>query len=207
MTEQKKIVLATKNPGKLRELTNAFAGLPVQIVSLAAFGELPDAVEDGRTFAENALIKAKFYAALTKCACLADDSGLEVAVLDGAPGVLSARFAGFHAADADNNEKLLSELARKNAAESAAAYRCVLAYVDGETEILTEGICRGTVKNVAKGSGGFGYDPYFYVGEKTLAEISLAEKEKISHRGQAMKAMAAKLRQVCAFMPVKESSS
>ena len=196
MTERKKIVLATKNSGKLRELKNAFAELPAcEIVSLADFGAFPDATEDGKTFAENALIKAKFYAALTKCACLADDSGLEVAILDNAPGVFSARFAGFHATDAENNEKLLAELRSKNAVESAAAYRCVLAYVDGATEILTEGVCRGTVKNVAKGTGGFGYDPYFYVGEKTLAEISLAEKEKISHRGQAMREMAKKLKE------------
>ena len=90
----KKIVIATKNKGKVREMMDAFAGLPVELISLAEFGNLPDAVEDGQTFAENALLKARFYAQQTGCACLADDSGLEVDALDGAPGVYSARFAG-----------------------------------------------------------------------------------------------------------------
>ena len=200
LTKPKKIVLATKNEGKIRELKDAFADLPVELVPLAAFGDLPEAIEDGTTFAENALIKARFYAKETNCACLADDSGLEVAALNNAPGVYSARFAGgVHADDAANNAKLLSELTRVGQEESDAAYRCVLAYVDtsGE-EILTNGICRGKVKKIARGTGGFGYDPYFYVGDKTLAEISLAEKEKISHRGMALRQMAARLKEFLA---------
>ncbi len=189
-----KIVLATKNEGKLRELKAAaqHAGLKgAEFVSLKSCGEFPDAVEDGKTFEENALIKAKYYAEKTGLACLADDSGLEVDVLGGAPGVMSARFAGgVHADDAANNQKLLEELNNKNVAESAARYRCVIAFCDTEGQTLVaEGVCEGVVKNTAAGTGGFGYDPYFYVGEKTLAQISMGEKEKISHRGKALRRM------------------
>ena len=196
MTSKKKIVLATKNPGKIREMQNAFDELPIELIPLSDFGELPDAVEDGADFADNALIKARFYAGLTKCACLADDSGLEVLALGNAPGVRSARFAGgAHASDDANNEKLIAELNRVGKAESPAAYRCVLAYVDGAKEILTEGVCPGTVRTTPKGAGGFGYDPYFYVGGKTLAELTLSEKDKISHRGKALRSMAERLKE------------
>ncbi len=190
----KKIVIATKNQGKIREMLHAFAGLDVELVSLAAFGPLPDAIEDGDTFADNARIKAAFYREQTGCACLADDSGLSVAALDGAPGVYSARFAGDHADDDANNARLLAELAKKGAASSDAAYHCVLAFCDLDGTVLTaEGICRGTIRGEARGTGGFGYDPYFYIGEKTMAELTLAEKDGVSHRGAALRQMAKKL--------------
>lgn len=192
----KKIVIATKNKGKVREMINAFSELDVELVSLAQFGDLPDAVEDGRTFAENALIKARFYAAQTGCACLADDSGLEVDILGGAPGVYSARFAGEQADDAMNNAKLVSELAKANCSEAAARYRCVLAFVDTDgTERTTSGTCEGTVRREAAGEQGFGYDPYFYVesSHKTMAQLTLAEKDEISHRGMALRRMAKEL--------------
>ena len=187
----KKIVIATKNQGKLREMTEAFANLPVKILSLADFGELPDAVEDGDTFAENARIKANFFMAKTGCACIADDSGLEVDALGGLPGVYSARFAGFHADDETNNQKLLDELERVGAKESKADYRCALAFVDTDGTILeSEGACYGIIKKTAKGQGGFGYDPYFYINDsKTMAELTLEEKNKISHRGAALRQM------------------
>ena len=187
----KKIVIATKNKGKLREMTEAFAELPVEIVSLEDFGELPDAVENGKTFAENARIKAEFFSSKTGCACIADDSGLEVEALDGMPGVYSARFAGFHADDATNNQKLLKELERIDVNESKADYRCALAFIDTDgTKLESEGICYGTVKKIAKGQGGFGYDPYFYIDDnKTMAELTLEEKNKISHRGAALRQM------------------
>ena len=187
----KKIVIATKNKGKLREMTEAFAKLPVEVVSLAEFGELPDAIEDGKTFAENAKIKAEFFSSKTGCACIADDSGLEVEALGGMPGVYSARFAGFHADDGTNNQKLLEELDHVGATESKADYRCVLAFVDIDgTTLETEGVCYGTIKKIAKGQGGFGYDPYFYIdGNKTMAELTLEEKNKISHRGAALRQM------------------
>ena len=188
----KKIVVATKNPGKIREMTMAFRELPVELVALASFGSLPDAVEDGATFAANAEIKARFYLQATGVACLADDSGLEVEALGGAPGVYSARFAGYHADDAANNAKLLDELTRVGRAQSAAAYRCVLAFVDTNgRSLLASGSCQGTVKKEPRGVGGFGYDPYFYIEEnKTMAELMLQEKDKISHRGNALREMA-----------------
>lgn len=188
----KRIVVATKNPGKIREMTAAFRELPVELVTLASFGRLPDAVEDGETFAANAEIKARFYMQATGVACLADDSGLEVEALGGAPGVYSARFAGYHADDAANNAKLLDELTRAGRAQSAAAYCCALAFVDTNGRLLlASGSCQGTVKKEPRGVGGFGYDPYFYIGEnKTMAELTLQEKDKISHRGNALREMA-----------------
>ncbi|MBR4696591.1 MAG: RdgB/HAM1 family non-canonical purine NTP pyrophosphatase [Selenomonadaceae bacterium] len=193
----KKIVITTKNQGKLREMREAFREFPLEVLSLADVGKFPEPVEDGTTFAENARIKARFYRERTGLACVADDSGLEVAVLDGAPGVHSARFSGFHADDATNNAKLLQELERVGAEESPADYRCALVYIgeDGQ-EILTEGRCDGVIRKTPKGRNGFGYDPYFYVGEKTIAEMSLEEKDKISHRGEALHKMAEKLRDV-----------
>ena len=193
----KKIVIATKNPGKVREMREALSHLPVEVVSLKEFGPLPDAVEDGRTFAENARIKAEFYREKTGCACIADDSGLEVEVLGGAPGIHSARFAGFHADDATNNEKLLQELKKAGVEESPADYRCALVFADTDGSVFTsDGRCDGMVKMVPKGENGFGYDPYFYpeaYSERTMAEISFAEKDRISHRGKALREMVRKL--------------
>ena len=191
----KRIVIATRNEGKHREMAEALAGV-AEVVSLEAFGELPEAVEDGETFAENARIKAKHFAKETGCACLADDSGLEVEALGGRPGVYSARFAGYHADDGTNNQKLLSELERVGVSESKADYRCALAFVDVDGSTLeSEGVCYGTIKKTAQGKGGFGYDPYFYVeADKTMAELSLEEKNKISHRGAALRQMVTLLR-------------
>ena len=186
----KKIVIATKNKGKICEMMEAFANLPVEVVSLADCGDLPEAIEDGDSFRENALIKARFYMKLTGCACIADDSGLEIAALDGAPGVYSARFAGYHADDATNNQKMLEELCIADVEESPAAYRCALCFVDVDGAILhADGICQGTVKKMPHGNNGFGYDPYFYTKDyvgKTMADLTLDEKNKISHRGKAL---------------------
>ena len=192
----KKIVLASKNSDKVKEMRLALQVLPVEILSLSDFPELPDAVEDGTTFEDNALIKARFFAARTGLACLADDSGLEVDALNGLPGVHSARFAGWHADDTTNNQKLLDELGKIGATESKAAYRCALAFVDTDgTEIVTQGKIDGTIKIAAQGTGGFGYDPYFYISDnRTMAQISRAEKNQISHRGAALKEMMIELR-------------
>lgn len=188
-----KIVMATKNKGKILELRAALAHLNAEIVSLSEFGDIEDAVEDGKTFAENALIKAKYYMEKTGLPCIADDSGLEVAALGGEPGVYSARYSGIHADDAANNKKLVTELKKKNLTESAADYRCALVFIatDGKY-ILTEGRVDGRVKLNPKGTNGFGYDPYFYTAEyegRTMAELTVAEKEKISHRGKAVQKM------------------
>lgn len=193
----KKIVIATKNEGKVREIVEALSHLPVEIVSLKDFGDLPDAVEDGGTFMDNAIIKADFYHKLTGCACMADDSGLEIAALDGRPGVYSARFAGYNADDATNNQKMLEELVIADVEASDADYRCVLCFVDEDgSRIITEGRCDGMVRKWPHGHNGFGYDPYFYTNEyagRTMAELSLEEKDRISHRGRALRKMVKKL--------------
>ena len=187
----KKILLASKNSDKVKEIRLILSSLPLEILSLADFPNMPDAVEDGATFEENALIKAKFFHERTGLACLADDSGLEVDALGGMPGVHSARFAGYHADDATNNQKLLDELEKIGVKESAAAYRCALAFVNTDGTILTaDGKISGTIKNIPKGNGGFGYDPYFYLdANRTMAQLSVDEKNLISHRGAAIREM------------------
>ena len=187
-----KIVIATKNQGKVREMINAFQGLPVELVSLADLAErFQEPVEDGDTFAANSLLKAGYYQKQTGMACLADDSGLEVEALGGAPGVYSARFAGENASDADNNAKLQQELKKLGRESSPAAYQCALTFMDAEGRVLTaKGFCRGEIRLQARGENGFGYDPYFYVGDVTMAEMSLAEKQAIGHRGAAVREMA-----------------
>ena len=192
----KKIVVATKNEGKVKEILAAFQKLPVELLTLKDFGDLPEAVEDADTFLGNAQLKARFYAEKTGCACLADDSGLEVEVLGGAPGVRSARYSGRHD-DAANNEKLVAELQKKGAVEAAAAFRCVLVLCDADgKELVSEGSCVGHVRQSPCGAGGFGYDPYFYLASgKTLAELTLQEKQAVSHRGAALRLMAAQLKE------------
>ena len=193
----KKILLATRNEGKLKELKAAFDKFPVEILSLKDFDDLPDAVEDGKTFEENARIKAKFFHKLTGLATIADDSGLEVDALNGAPGVNSARFSGYHAEDGTNNKKLLAELEKIGVTESPADYRCTLIFVDTDgTEIVAEGKVDGVIKNISRGNGGFGYDPYFYFNDgKTMAELTPAEKDVISHRGAALREIVPKIKE------------
>ena len=147
----------------------------------------------------NARIKAHAYALATHCACVADDSGLEVAALGGAPGVHSARFSGTHGDDAANNEKLVAELAARGLTQSAADYRCALVFEDTDGTVYTaDGRCDGTVRTQPRGEGGFGYDPYFYVGERSMAELTFAEKDAISHRGRALRALVRQLEEVLA---------
>ena len=197
----RELIIATKNNDKFKEMRAAFNGLPFEVVSLKQFPDLPDAVEDGKTFADNALIKAKFFMTLTGEACVADDSGLCVDALDGMPGVYSARYAILNATDdpnyahdsndGDNNRRLITELERLGVEQSAAAYKCALCFIDTDgTVFQTEGTCRGTIKKIPRGTGGFGYDPYFYIDDnKTMAELTLEQKDKISHRGEALRKM------------------
>lgn len=192
MNTLKKIIVATKNQGKIKEIINAFKDLPVELHSLSEFGNLPDAVEDGTSFTENALKKATFYTQQTGLACLADDSGLEIDVLNGAPSIYSARFAGEHADDTDNNQKMLTELAKKQVENSPAQYVCALVFVDDNgTTLNCLQKCEGIIRNFAQGQNGFGYDPYFFIPRlnKTMAELSIEEKNKISHRGKALRKM------------------
>ncbi len=192
----KEIVVATQNKGKIAEIVLALRELPVTVVALSDFGQIPEAVEDGTSFLENALLKARHYAKHTGKACLADDSGLEVDALLGAPGIYSARFAGENSDDARNNEKLLAELSKVKKNQRNARFRCVLAFVDTDENFLTtDGICEGRIGEEMQGAGGFGYDSLFYLPKlnKTMAELSKAEKNAISHRGQALTSMAIKL--------------
>ena len=195
-----KLVLATKNKGKIKEFTAAFEQVGYDIVTLDELPYVEEPEETGTTFAENALLKAKYYALQTGYACLADDSGLMVDALDGAPGIYSARYAGVEGADKDaaNNAKLIECLQDVPQAERTARYVCALALVamGDEDPLVTEGYCEGCIVSEPIGEGGFGYDPYFYVDTygTTMANITLQEKQEISHRGQALRKMLEKVK-------------
>ena len=182
------IVLATGNKGKIREFSEAFSHLSIDCVPVKAVISIEEPEETGTTFMENALLKARYYAKATNRPCLADDSGITVDVLNGAPGVYSARYAGRHGDDNANNEKLIRELQGKS--NRTGHYVCALAlvYPDGR-EVTAEGYCDGLVQDEPKGENGFGYDPLFLVGEtgKTSAELTMEEKNAQSHRAQAVK--------------------
>jgi len=188
----KEIVVATENPGKLREIKESLRGLDLQILSLTDLSPLTPIVEDGTTFRENAFKKARTVAHYTDRLTIADDSGLEVDYLRGDPGVRSARFAGENASDTENNRKLLQCLEGIPSSQRGATFRCVIAVVDPQgRESAIEGTCRGVIGEKEKGSQGFGYDPLFIIPEvgKTLAELPLEEKNRISHRGKALAAL------------------
>ncbi|NPV27175.1 MAG: XTP/dITP diphosphatase [Firmicutes bacterium] len=184
------IVLATKNLGKIREFAELLAGWPVRVLSIRDWPDLPEIIEDGATFAENALKKARAVCQHTGLLALADDSGLEVDYLGGAPGVLSARFAGEPIDDDRNNRKLLTLLEGVPLEQRTARFRCVIAIVTPTSEsFLTEGICEGIIGQELAGTGGFGYDPLFYLPAygRTMAQLSLEVKNSISHRAKALR--------------------
>jgi XTP/dITP diphosphohydrolase len=183
------LLFATGNPGKLRELRELVAGIQLRVIALGEVGgEPPEVLEDGATFADNALKKARAYAAWSGRIALADDSGLCVDALEGRPGVHSARWSG--RGDVGNNERLLAELAGVPDRERGAEYRAVLALArpDGAILALVEGSCRGRIATAPRGSGGFGYDPLFLLADgRTMAELPPAEKHGLSHRGEAFR--------------------
>lgn len=185
----KTVVFASRNRGKIREIGALLEGLPIALRSLDDFPDAPDVEEDGDTFLENALKKALAIARHTGCAVLADDSGLTVDALGGAPGVHSARYAGEGADDGRNIEKLLREMKDVPERERGAAFRCVLVLCepDGSCEYF-EGAWEGRIADTPDGDGGFGYDPVFYLPGlgKTVARLSLEEKNRLSHRARAM---------------------
>lgn len=183
----KKILLATRNEGKIKEIREFFSDLPLEIISFLDLG-IEEIEEKGETFEANALLKARYGADKTGLLTLADDSGLEVEFLDNAPGVFSARFAGSPKNDEANIQKLLELLKEVPFAKRKARFRCVMALVKGKWEKTTEGIIEGYILEEARGKGGFGYDPVFFLPQygKTMAELSLAEKNKISHRAKAL---------------------
>ncbi|MDQ5986917.1 MAG: dITP/XTP pyrophosphatase [Syntrophus sp. SKADARSKE-3] len=187
-----KIVLASKNQGKVREIEAILSGLPLEIVSIARYPHVPDVIEDGASFLENALKKARSISEYTGETALADDSGLEVDYLKGAPGIYSARFAGENASDEDNNRKLLFEMAGVPAEDRGAAFKCVMVLYepDGSYNVF-EGRWLGRIGTSLQGAGGFGYDPVFFISEigMTAAELPQEEKNRLSHRAQALKAL------------------
>jgi len=192
-----RLVIATANPGKLREFRSLLAGLPFEPVSQASLGIVP-VPETGTSFSSNALIKARHAAAEAGSAAIADDSGLEVDALGGAPGIYSARYAGEGADDAANNAKLLAALAGMPLPQRRARYRCSLVFVAGPTDpspLTAEGVWEGFILEVPRGAGGFGYDPYFWLPElgASAAEIDLGEKNRLSHRGTALKSLRGQL--------------
>ncbi len=185
------LVLATRNRHKVEELSAMLSELPVSILSFHDFPDMPDVVEDGATLTENAIKKASAVASFTGLPSLADDTGLEVDALGGAPGVRSARFAGEAANWEENNRKLLSDLNGVEGSARAAAFRCVVALaVQGDEEVRTvEGVTHGVILDAPRGRGGFGYDPLFLPEghDLTYAEMASDEKNAVSHRGKAIK--------------------
>ncbi len=185
----KKLVVATRNPGKIRELELLLQGTVGTILPISSFPGLAEVEEDGATFLDNAIKKARFAALATGLPALADDSGLVVEVLDGRPGVHSARFAGPGADDGANNRKLLEELAAVPASRRTAAFHCVLAFCTPEGNCRTfDGTLSGLILEDPQGEGGFGYDPLFLIPQygETLAQLSLEIKNRISHRARAL---------------------
>ncbi len=197
------IVLATQNPGKLAELRAFFAALPIEVVSVQEVAPSYVApAEDGATFEENALKKARAAAEATQLVAVADDSGLEVDALSGRPGVRSARFAREGATDSENNAALLSQLGPLDDPERGARFRCVIALVDPFSEaaapLCFEGRCEGRIARDPRGKGGFGYDPLFVLagGDRTFAELTEEEKSRISHRAKAVSALLPSMEQL-----------
>jgi XTP/dITP diphosphohydrolase len=195
------IVLATRNGGKIKEFQEMLKDFPVEIKNLNDFGPIPEVEEDGETFDDNAYKKALFAAKVLGLPAIADDSGLVVEALAGAPGVKSARYAGEKATDQDNINKLLKEL--EGQSKRKAAFECVLSIAVPSGPALTyEGRCEGEITLQPQGDAGFGYDPVFYYPEygKTFAEISSAEKNRVSHRGRALAELVSEFDKVLAWL-------
>lgn len=184
------LLIATRNPGKVKEIENILADSGWSFSSLQAFPHIETPAETGATYAENAILKARFYALATGMCALADDSGLEVEALAGAPGVFSARYAGANASDADRRALLVSSLANVPNINRRARFVSVVAISDATGSVLNvaEGICEGTIIHSPRGDGGFGYDPLFVPDgyNQTFAELSEDVKNRISHRARAL---------------------
>ncbi len=195
----RKIVMASGNAGKLREIERILADFDIELVPQSAYG-VSDADETGATFEANALIKARHAVAATGLAAIADDSGLAVDALGGRPGVYSSRYAGPDATDEQNNEKLLAELESVPDEDRGASFHCVVCFVrPGEPEpVVAHGEWRGNILRERRGDGGFGYDPLFFVPETgcSSAELDAREKNRRSHRGKALRELARKLHEL-----------
>jgi len=196
----KQIVVASSNTGKIKEIHHALSEFPVTLLPQTQLG-VTEVAEDGLSFVENALIKARNAARQTALPAMADDSGIVVPVLNGRPGMYSARFAGPGASDQQNIQKLLNELAAKTNTDRRAYYYCALVYVnnaDDPMPIIALGKWSGTITSTPSGNGGFGYDPIFYVPQHacTAAELAPEEKNRLSHRGQALASFVSQYREI-----------
>ena len=201
MTLDRPLVLATKNNGKISEFRDLFNKSGIEIKTLDDFGPIPPVIEDGATFEENAVKKAQFTARVLGVPAIADDSGLTVKALQGAPGVFSARYAGENADDESNNRKLLAEM--EDVEDRTAAFVCVLAIaVPRGPALIYEGTCEGLVAETPRGDQGFGYDPLFYYPpfQKTFAQLTRKEKNSISHRGRAIEELRGELDRVIIWL-------
>jgi XTP/dITP diphosphohydrolase len=194
----RRVVLASNNPGKVREIGQLLADQEIEVLPQSEFG-IPEAEETGLTFVENAILKARHAAHLAGLPAIADDSGIEVDALNGAPGIYSARFAGKGASDADNLQKLLEELKDVPEAQRAARFQCLMVYMRHDadpTPLICQGTWEGRILFEPRGTGGFGYDPVFYVPTHDCASAELAPEEKnhLSHRGQAIRKLVVALK-------------
>ena len=201
MTLDRPLVLATKNKGKVLEFKELFRDSGVEIKTLDDFGPIPPVIEDGATFEDNAVKKAQFTARVLGFPAIADDSGLTVAALQGAPGVFSSRYAGEDGDDEANNRKLLTDM--EGVADRGAAFVCVLAIaVPRGPALIYEGTCEGVIGETPKGDQGFGYDPLFYYPPlgKTFAQLTGEEKNRVSHRGKAIGELRGELKKVTLWL-------
>jgi len=208
MTKKRMLVLASRNAGKTEEIRELLSGFPVDIKNLDDFGPIPPVQEDGATFDDNAYKKASFTAKALGFPALADDSGLEVEVLDKAPGVHSARYAGTNATDDENNAKLLREMEGKK--NRSAAFMCVISIAVPSGAALTyEARCEGLIAEGPAGNHGFGYDPVFFYPplKKTFAELTSEEKNRISHRGKAFAELKGEFDRVLIWLEQRLSKS
>ena len=185
-----KIILASNNKGKIREISEILSPLGFEVISMKDAGIDTDIEENGTTFRENAAIKARAIYSKTRMAVIADDSGLAVDFLNGAPGVYSHRYGGENATDDEKNQKLLQELSGVPDEKRTAAFVCSICYIDDcGNEHFVQGECSGSIGYEPKGKNGFGYDPIFMYGNRSFAEISANEKNKVSHRANALKSL------------------
>ena len=189
------LVIATHNKDKFKELFLGLKSLELKLHSLNDFPEIGEIIEDGDTLEENALIKARTVFKLTGLPSISDDTGLEVAVLNGQPGIYTARYAGENCSYSDNVNKMMDEMKLVPWESRNAEFKTYMAYVDKHVELTACGVVKGKIDKKIKNVGGFGYDPIFYVSEfkRTFSEMSIEQKNKISHRGKAIKAIKLKL--------------
>ena len=191
-----KIVIATHNQDKLKEIQREINSFKWEVVSLDAFPEISEIIEDGKTLVENALIKAREVFKKTGLPTISDDTGLEVHALDGAPGVYTARYAGEGCSYEDNVNKMLKDMSKVPMPNRNAIFKTVMVFKDEKEELIVEGVVKGIISRETRGEDGFGYDPIFYVPDnnKTFAEMTMSEKNKISHRGNAIRVLINELR-------------